>query len=50
MKRNMSGRATTDESIEDELDLKEALKVLEQIKNGETDLVTWENAKKYLDL
>jgi len=38
------------ERIEDESDIKEALKVLKKIKRGETELVSWEDAKKELNL
>lgn len=38
------------ERIEDESDIKEALKILKQIKKNETELISWEDAKKELNL
>ena len=36
------------EQIEDETDLKEALKILHKIKSGATGVVSWDKAKKEL--
>jgi prevent-host-death family protein len=38
------------EAKEDEIDLREARKVLQKIKSGETSTVSWDEAKKELGL
>ncbi|MDD5673118.1 MAG: type II toxin-antitoxin system prevent-host-death family antitoxin [Chitinivibrionales bacterium] len=38
------------EQMEDEIDLKEALKILHKIKAGENGVVSWDEAKKELGL
>lgn len=38
------------EELENQIDLKEALKVLKKIKSGQTDSVSYEDAKKELGL
>jgi prevent-host-death family protein len=38
------------EEMEDETDLKEALKILKKIKSGETDVVSWNDAKTELGM
>jgi prevent-host-death family protein len=38
------------EKMEDEIDLREALKALKRIRSGISDVVDWEEAKKELDL
>lgn len=38
------------DDLEDEIDLKEALKVLQKLKSGQTELVSLEDAKKELGL
>jgi prevent-host-death family protein len=38
------------EELEDQIDLKEAIRVLQKIKSGQTDVVSLEDAKKELGL
>lgn len=38
------------EAKEDEIDLREAKKVLQKIKSGETSTISWDGAKKELGL